>query len=295
MNPELSVLIPVWNYDCRQLVEAMRRSCEAWGGTSEIVVCDDASTDTQLSLRNERGVRAAGARFVRNERNMGRARTRNLLADEARGTWMLVVDCDAAVPADFSIARYMAAAERADCVCGGLRHPSANPNPAATLRYRYERDADRRRAAAIRQRHPYDQLSTFNLLMRREVFMQVRFDEECREYGYEDALLGVELERRGVEVLHIDNPLVHCGLEANDVYLRKAEAALRTLRGLGGRMRGHSRVENAADRLRRWHVAWAARLAHRALGGLMRRNLLGAHPSLLVFSAYKLGYYLNLC
>lgn len=224
----------------------------------------------------------------------GRAANRNALADRATGDWLLFVDADAAVPPDFSFRAYQTAAQEADVVCGGLRHPDHNPNPAASLRYRYERKADARRAARFRRLAPYDRLSTFNLFVRRSVFMQVRFDENIREYGYEDVLFSADLERRGVEILHIDNALLHMGLEPNAVYLAKAETALRTAYRLRGRLGGHSHVAAAAERLERWHMAGAVRWAFRAACPWLRRNLLSDHPSLPLFSAYKLGFYLNL-
>ena len=168
-----------------------------------------------------------------------------------------------------------------------------NPCPEATLRYAYEHAADRHRSAAERNCNAYAHLSTFNLLVRRDIFQTIRFDETCQDYGYEDALFGVELRQRGIAILHIDNPLVHMGLESNAEYLHKSETALRTLRQLQGRMCGYSHVENTALRLQRWHLAWAVRLFYKIFRRPMRHNLLGPHPNLTLFSLYKLGYFLT--
>ena len=290
----LSVLIPTYNYDCRQLVKDLCRQGEALDEPFEIIVADDASTD--VAARSDLRVLAGEAhvRLVENALNVGRARIRNQLADLAQGDWLLFVDCDASVPADFSLRTYLDATRQADVVCGGLRHPNVNPNPAATLRYRYERRADRRRAARYRNMSPYMDLTTFSLLVRRDVFLQIRFDDVCTDYGYEDVLFGVALQERGVSILHIDNPLVHMGLESNDVFLAKSETAMRTLHQLDGRTKGAARIDNAARRLHRLHLdglcRWLFRLGRTAL----RRNLLSRHPSLFCFSCYKLGYYLSL-
>lgn len=302
---QLSILIPTFNCDCSTLVRDLRRKCEAWGGTFEIIVGDDASSNPQplaqmlqalkdLEQTMDSGLQMSQVRVLTSETNLGRARNRNQLADAAQGEWLLFVDCDAAVPADFSLTSYMAATKDAAVVCGGLRHPDQNPCKEASLRYRYEREADRHRAARFRQKDPHAQLSTFNLMVRRDVFQSIRFDEACIDYGYEDTLFGVELERRGIAIVHVDCPLIHMGLEPNAVFLEKTETALRTLRRLEGRMGERSTLGRYARRLQRWHVAGLYRATYRLLRPLWRHNLLSRRPSLTVFSAYKLGYYLEI-
>lgn len=262
----ISILISRCDEDCSMLVADLRGRAESEGAEVEVL------TGTP----------------------MPRAANRNTLADRSRGDWLLFVDADAAVPPDFSFRAYAGAMERATVVCGGLRHPERNPNPAASLRYRYERAADRRRAARFRAQAPYDRFTTFNLLVRRDVFMQVRFDERIRQYGYEDVAFAAELERRGIAVLHIDNPLLHMGLDTNPDFLAKTETALRTAASMASELGSHCHVGRTAARLRRWHVAPPAAALFRLTRPFLRRNLLSSHPSLTLFTLYKLGYYLNL-
>jgi glycosyltransferase involved in cell wall biosynthesis len=295
---KLSILIPTFDYDCTRLVEQLTGCVResALGADAEIVVGDDASRDAAVvaALDALPALDAQLVRLVRAARNLGRAAMRNRLADEARGEWLLFVDSDACVPPSFSLRSYVEAAGEADVVCGGLCHPAVNPNAAATLRYRYERHADGRRAARFRQLHPYRHMSTFNLLVRRALFQSIRFDERCTDYGYEDALFGLELMRRGVPVVHVDQWLVHVGLEPNDVFLAKTETALRTLRRLGGQMERYSHVGRMALRVRHCGMAAVVRWVFRCTRPLLRRQLLGRRPSLLLFAFYKLGFFLSL-
>lgn len=286
----LSILIPTFNYDARALVTSMLNLLSSEAIEGEVVVGDDASTGPMAWL-DEMALQPH-VRVLRSSHNLGRARNINRLAKAAQGEWLLIVDCDARVEKDFSLRAYLEAGKQAPVVCGGLRHPDVNPCPEATLRYRYERHADKRRKAALRQRHPYNQFSTFNILIRREAFQRVRFDEACTDYGYEDTLFGADLERNGFSILHIDNPLVHEGLEPNDIYLRKTETALHTLHRLRTRMQGHSGVLAAVERLERWHLSGLVAQVYRLSRQLLRRNLLGRRPSLTLFNFYKLGYYL---
>lgn len=289
----LSILIPTYNYNARALVEALELLAVTEDVEAEIIVGDDAST-SQTAWLEEVATHGSNVLVMRSSRNLGRSRNLNRLAERAGGEWLLIMDCDAKPEADFSLRAYLKAGEEAPVVCGGLRHPDVNPCPEATLRYAYERAADRHRNVAERSKHPYAQFTTFNLLVRRDVFLAIRFDEACTQYGYEDTLFGAELERRGIPLLHINNPLVHMGLEPNDIFLQKTETALRSLIALGKRMQGYSRLEKIARRLRHWHVDSLAVGAYKLFSQAMRRNLLGSHPSLTVFSLYKLGYFLTI-
>ena len=307
----LSILIPVRNYDASTLVESFRSLALSEGVDVEIIVADDASTSLQpwldhleaansTSTSSVVGSSSANIHILRSSTNLGRARNINRLADAAHSEWLLIVDCDAAIPSDFSLRRYLEAAissasvEGHPVVCGGLLHPDVNPCPEATLRYTYERAADLYRSADHRNRAPYAQLSTFSILIRRDIFLNVGFDEECTDYGYEDTLFGAELQRRNIPILHIDNPLLHLGLEPNDIYLSKTETALQTLHRLAPRLENHSHLLAVVGRLSQLHLTTPVRLLYRLLRPLLRRNLLSSHPNLKVFAFYKLGYYLSL-
>jgi len=292
----ISILIPLYNDDCGQLAHDLLALARREQVPVEVIIGDDGSTDERTLAMLQALDGSEGVTVLRTKENLGRARNCNRLADAAHGQWLLFVDSDASVPPGFSLSRYAQAAEtgQAKVVCGSLRHPETNPNPAATLRWKYEKRADLQRTAAIRSKDPYARLSTFNLLVEAATFQSIRFSEQCQQYGYEDTLFGVALRQRGVPLLHIDNPLIHTGLEDNAVFLAKTETALRTLKALEGQMDGGSRLENTANRLRKWHLAGVFVAIWKLLRRPLRRNLLGTNPSLRAFNIYKLGYFLHL-
>ena len=150
-------------------------------------------------------------RHIVNKENVGPANIRNQLAREARFSWILFIDCDAKVETADFLATYYQQMGKADVVAGGLLHQKENHDPHRSLRFKYEKDADLHRSAAERNLNPYDKFTPFNVMMRRSTFLCILFDKDCREYGYEDALFGVELKKRGISILHIDNPLIHIG------------------------------------------------------------------------------------
>ncbi len=90
----LSILIPVYNWDIRELLTRLAVQAEALSGEElvEIVVIDD---DSFLKFRNKE---TAGeiTRITYREltKNIGRAAIRNALLREASGKYVLFLDAD---------------------------------------------------------------------------------------------------------------------------------------------------------------------------------------------------------
>lgn len=260
----------------------------------EIIVGDDASTDVATVYENQFVNQLPHCRLWISDRNLGRAALRNRLADMATHPYLIYIDSDAKVEREDYLRRYVEAVRKARVVVGGVRNVFHQPSPDVSLRFRYEARADKHRSASCRARTPYLHFSTFNFLIERELMCKVRFNEECLHYGYEDAYLGMELKQRRIKILHIDNELVHLGLDTNVVFLQKSETALRTLYGLDEAIRHHASVSRVAERLERWQLMPVVHRLFRLFGASMRRCLLGKKPCLLLFSLYKLGYYSSL-
>lgn len=290
----LSILIPTHDYTCYQLVADLHEQAEGLGIPYEILVAEDGSRSQVNIIANHKITELSHCRHIVNKENLGPANIRNLLAREATYGWILFIDSDAKVEKKDFLSTYYQHIGKADVVVGGLLHQQENHDPHRSLRFKYEKQADVHRSAAERSLKPYDKFTTFNFMMRRSTFLCILFDKNCRSYGYEDTLFGVELKKRGISILHIDNPLIHMGLDTNERFIEKSEQALRTLKVLNGRMEQHSYVGRAYQRLCKYHLSGATRAFHLLFGGLIKRNLLSKHPSLFFFSLYKLGYYATL-
>jgi glycosyltransferase involved in cell wall biosynthesis len=290
----LSILIPTHDYTCYQLVADLHEQAEELGIPYEILVAEDGSRSQVNIIANHKITELSHCRHIVNKENLGPANIRNLLAREATYGWILFIDSDAKVEKKDFLSTYYQHIGKADVVVGGLLHQQENHDPHRSLRFKYEKQADVHRSAAERSLKPYDKFTTFNFMMRRSTFLCILFDKNCRSYGYEDTLFGVELKKRGISILHIDNPLIHMGLDTNERFIEKSEQALRTLKVLNGRMEQHSYVGRAYQRLCKYHLGGATRAFHLLFGGLIKRNLLSKHPSLFFFSLYKLGYYATL-
>jgi glycosyltransferase involved in cell wall biosynthesis len=294
MTTGLSVLIPVYNRVVTELIDSLLAQRADWPGPLEIILLDDGSTE-EFRLRNRALAALPGVAYRELPHNVGRAAVRNQLAASAQHEWLLLLDNDSLLPDQQFLARYAAACHRAKVLIGGTCYEATPPADAALyLRWLYGREREAR-PAAVRQAAPYGQLTINNALIRASVFRQFPLDERLTGYGHEDTRFGVELAAAQVPVLHLDNPVLHDGLEPASIFLAKSEQAVRNLvqvyreDGLGT----DSRLLQTALRLQRRGLATAAQVALRILAPRLRRQLLSASPRLRALDLLKLYWLLR--
>ena len=291
MKSELSILIPVYNGDCRQQVETLSRQAENIGGLHyEIIVADDGSTDRSCVERCREVEQWPHCRFIDRGVNSGRATIRNFLASEARYGWLLFMDCDMTIVSDNFLLNYL----NADIPDVGYGGYVVGTGDRSCLRYIYEKQCEPEHRAEMRRKRPYLHFHTSNFMVRRDIIIAHPFDERFRHYGYEDVLWGKQLRQAGITVVHLDNPAGFYTYEDNAHFVSKTEEGLRTLHHFRADLRGYSNMITFVEGIHIGLVRVTIRLLHRLFGPLMRRNLCGRHPSIRLFKLYKLGYYLSL-
>ena len=206
----LSILIPTYNTDCLSLIQALYGQCEELKSKDasfvyEIIVADDCSPNKEVVSTLQKGVSELGTESVRLyvlSHNLRHAAVRNFLLKEAKGEWILFIDSDAEVMSPLFIDSYWNHRFKSDIIIGGIAHPTQTP-PGHELRLVYERKYAYKRDVTWRRMHPYAIFSVFNIFARASVIRNYGFDESCREYGYEDYLLGVALEQDGIAILEV--------------------------------------------------------------------------------------------
>lgn len=289
----LSILIPTHNYVCAPLVEALRQQAETLGVAYEIIVADDGSTDAQTVEQNAVIGTWQHCTFVQQAPNIGRSAIRNLLAAKAQYPYLLFMDSDGEVVSEDFLKKYIEAVHY-DVVCGGIIHSDRCPSDGQRLRWRYEKSAEPRFSAAARCQAPYAAFRTFCFMIKAEIFERTGgFDERIRRYGFEDVLFGHRLQQIGAQICHIDNPLQNGDIEPSPTYLRKIEESLRTLHDFSAEIGDESRQLRHMQRLDKWHLLQLLRPLCILLP-LLRRQLLGKHPSMACLALYKVLYLLNL-
>ena len=283
---DLSILLPSYNNVCVSLVQVLQRQADALRGKLdkpfryEIIVADDGSTDAACIDANRVIGDMLHCRYLRMEQNVGRAQIRNVLISESLG-----------------------ATSTADVVYGGTRiggeglamvdNEANTEHLKGNLRYIYEKKAESSHRAAFRQLRPNQEISVCNLYARRDIMEAHPFDSRFKAYGYEDVLFGKRLAESGIEVTHIDNPVLINEFEPNSVFVKKTEEAILTLCCFEQDLEGYSNLKTKVTTLGRYIPLSLFRLWHRFMKNKEKRNLTGSKPSLLLFKLYKLGFFLE--
>lgn len=304
---DLSILLPSYNNVCVSLVQALQRQADALRGKLdkpfryEIIVADDCSTDAACIDANRVIGDMLHCRYLRMEQNVGRAQIRNVLISESRGDYVLLIDSDLFLCDDNYLYKY--ATSTADVVYGGTRiggeglamvdNEANTENLKGNLRYIYEKKAEPSHRAVFRQLRPNQEISVCNLYARRDIMEAHPFDSRFKAYGYEDVLFGKRLAESGIEVTHIDNPVLINEFEPNSVFVKKTEEAILTLCRFEQDLEGYSNLKTKVTTLGRYIPLSLFRLWHRIMKNKEKRNLTGPKPSLLLFKLYKLGFFLE--
>ena len=304
---DLSILLPSYNNVCVSLVQVLQRQADALRGKLdkpfryEIIVADDGSTDAACIDANRVIGDMLHCRYLRMEQNVGRAQIRNVLISESRGDYVLLIDSDLFLCDDNYLYKY--ATSTAEVVYGGTRiggegfamvdNEANTENLKGNLRYIYEKKAEPSHRAAFRQLRPNQEISVCNLYARRDIMEAHPFDSRFKAYGYEDVLFGKRLAESGIEVTHIDNPVLINEFESNSVFVKKTEEAILTLCRFEQDLEGYSNLKTKVSTLGRYIPLSLFRLWHRIMKNKEKRNLTGSKPSLLLFKLYKLGFFLE--
>ncbi|MCD4834627.1 MAG: glycosyltransferase [Bacteroidales bacterium] len=295
----ISILIPVFNNNITDLVHDLYKQIEVIPIRTEIIIVDDASEGDDLE--NSKLSELKNVKYERLIKNIGRSKIRNYLASLANFDYLLFIDCDAKVINNKFIKNY------ADCikknrevVCGGLVYENKKPqNHKLYFRWYYGINREYR-TIDKRIKEPFKSFSSFNFLIKKNVFQQIRFDEEILNYGHEDTLLGLELQKQITEIYHIDNPLLHDGLEDAGQFISKTNQSVKNLKYL---VKNYPKLQSLTDTIKlikyvqfikRIKLAWLFRLFYSLANKVFIKNLLSKHPSLYIFDFYKICYYFSL-
>ncbi|MEM9849137.1 MAG: glycosyltransferase, partial [Bacteroidota bacterium] len=122
----LSILLPIYNFNCLPLVTDLLQQCEAAQIIFEIIALEDAST--QYLAQNSRIKKLSKhITYERLSQNIGRSSIRNLLAEKAKYEYLLFLDCDSAVVNNQYIQNYIKALNSNQLLYGGRVYRAQAP------------------------------------------------------------------------------------------------------------------------------------------------------------------------
>jgi hypothetical protein len=283
--PVLSVVTPFYRHDPSQM---LARFAHAPAGV-EFILLDDGSASAELMSRVVEAAKALGApaKLIIWGANRGRSAARNRLIEAARGAYVLFLDADMAPdsPSFLNIWLGVIATQTPLAAFGGLSLAHAARTCETALHHALFGGSDCK-PARVRARRPAQTTASANLLVRRDFLLAHPFDDGFTGWGFEDVDWALGAIAEG-EIMHVDNPATHVGLDDVETLLRKSAEAGPNFARLA---RKHPRQVQrfAAHRTARALRATPAQKAQRDLYGWLARDPLGATPMRLRCAALKL-------
>lgn len=283
----ISICLPVYNHDMRELVEELSRQASQLSIPYQILMIDDESTSFKEKNRELLAI-DSNITYEELPKNIGRSKIRNLLAEKAQYQWLLMMDCDCLIRHSDFLLKYKEACDHL-VICGGTKFEEEEPNPDSILRWKYgkERDADNRN----------ESFRSANFFILREIFQEVKFDETIVGYGHEDTMFGFALKKKGIKIKYIDNPTCHNDQVTTEVYLKRIENSLKNLLFIYHKLPIEDQKEflksnpalNVNQKLKRLHLSPIISFLFKVSRPLIEKNLRSKNPIIRVLDFYKLG------
>ena len=288
----ISICIPIYNFDIRPLVKELVRQSQNLAYDIEIILIDDFSLPKYRLMHEDL---TEMTRYIPLEKNIGRAKIRNLFLNYATQPYLLFLDCDAVLVKDDFLLHYLAAINPdTKVVCGGRIYPAQCPSAEQFLSWKYGTFRESNKAST-RKLNPNASFMTNNFLIERCLMEQHLFEEKISEYGHEDTLFGFELFKKGISISHIDNAILNGDIENNATFLLKTEKGIANLVAILGYVSDRELFVSQVGLLRfhqkleRLGLLSLQRYVFRLLKPMLKYSLVHGPINLYVFDFYKLG------
>jgi len=288
----LSILIPVYNYDIRALVNTIHKQLIQSDIEFEIIVGED-SPKNHIESINKEIKKLKNTQYTSNKQNIGRVATRQQLAEKAIYRWLLFLDADVMPKSEKFIINYLKFINsNYRVIYGGFYYKTEKPDVNRVLRWKYGRSKEQLKAVK-RNISPYRVVISANMLIKKQTFLDLNSRITRKGYGY-DNYFGAKLKEHAIKIFHIDNEVIHLGLECNEIYLKKIESAIETLLNLYE----NNELKNSENSLlKAYHklkplgliglIVWLFKKFRKNL----KSNILGPNPNIQLLQFYKLAYF----
>lgn len=289
----LSILIPVYNYDCFALVQELHKQSVEKGITFEIVVHDDGS-QSHLE-KNEKINKLNNCFYHKLSCNIGRSAIRNLLVDKAKYDTLLFLDADTYPCEPNFISNYVKFISSSKLVIsGGLKYdPTYVPKDYEKLRYLFGNVRESVKLAD-RKHSPYRTFLSSNFMIKKNVFQEIRFNDKIPDLACEDTVFAMDLKKNKIKILHVENPVYHLGLETNEIFLEKSLNSINSRKRMvknGVLNPENTKITALAKKITTYKLAGIISALFPLVEKFLKKNILSKNPSLVYYDLYRLGYY----
>lgn len=289
----LSILIPTYNNSIVSLVKSLHDQLKDQNISYEII-CLDNNSRSEISTINAEINKYNFCIYELLNKDVGRSKIRNLLAEKSKYKWLLFLDADVLPVNNNFIEKYLKSVNDnvIKVIYGGLKYYDEKPNSDKLLRWVYGK---KREEISLDQRLNTDEIhfSSANFLIDKTTFSKIKFDETLTKYGHEDTLLAIELRKENISITQMDNPVYHLGLDLNDLFIEKSRKAVENLMDLQKQNKisiNDNRLLKSFNHLTKTKTDYLMSLFFKKYAKKMEENLNSRKPSLLIYDIYRLGY-----
>ncbi len=269
-------------------MKKLYKQCKKAKINFEILCFDDGSKE-KYKLENRELNGLFGINYMELSENLGRSKIRNWLVKSAVYEYVVFLDCDSKVLANDFIEKYLQSLQPNAVVNGGRIYSKSKPRAKSKqLHWMYGSKYESKKASK-RNKYPHQFFHTNNFAADRNVLVKNPFNESIKGYGYEDLLMAKELVDKTVQLIHIDNPVEHLGLEKNKDFLEKNLEAVRNLKLLNqDHIKLNTRLEKWAKFLKDYDLSPIFNKYMKGREEQIKSSLLSDKPRVFSFQLLKL-------
>jgi len=300
----LSICIPVYNYNIRELIIGLDTQCSILKIEYEIICVDDCSSNSTIKSENELFIAAYNSTKVRYEaltNNLGRSAIRNYIVTKTLFDYCWFLDCDGKVGENNSLVKNFLQHLILNTVISGGRIYQKEIPEDELLRLHWTWASQRELIdVEKRMQQPIQHFLSNNFIAPKSVLLQIPFNEELSGYGYEDTFWASEVVQAGYKIQHINNPVVHEGLEINSVFLNKIEESVVNLLRLKNIciqknivFPVKSKLTKLAETLKQLFIGPLILYYLKANKNKYKSKLMSNKFNLFIFDLYRLALYID--
>jgi glycosyltransferase involved in cell wall biosynthesis len=226
----ISICLPLYNFDSRNLILALQRQIEQQGLLANILLIDDASASQYQAYWP--GLCNHFTSLLQLPKNIGRSQIRNLFFAQAKAqSYLLFLDADSGLVDDDFIQNYVKAIVQnphTEVFYGGRKVRPEIPQQAKMLKWKYGQEREYK-TVILRQQKPYLHFQSNNFLIKKSALVQCSFNKHFSAYGYEDVDFAINLQKNKWPILHINNPVWNEDMEEAAAFLQKLKQSMFSL------------------------------------------------------------------
>ena len=293
---KISVCIPVYNFDVRELVFSLSKEIENHKLNAEIILIDDASSKDFITINEP--LKDLVNQFIFLEKNIGRSSIRNLFLKYASGDFLLFLDCDAKIISENFLKNYLQFIKEnkeSKVVFGGRITSLKKPYKKFLLRWKYAINREQL-SLTERKKKPHLSFQSNNFIIKKTVLEKNIFNTDLKGYGYEDLLFSMLLKKNRIEIFHIENYISNIDYEPNQVFVTKSEEASKNLSSIYNSSQkeliSEIKLVYFYEKLRFWRIEKLYLIFFRLYKNHLRK-IISKNSSLLILDLYKLGCFIE--